>query len=93
MFKQYEKLKIMLEECAKDYRNILQAWDTNVSQNDIYHMILYWIKSYEKIFDTSLKELANDILDRMNSNDETNDIVEDFVYGSKYQLFRSRFQN
>ena len=71
-----------------DYKRILDAWDNNVGQNDIYHMILYWINSYKS--EIKCVEEIDDILERMNSNDETNDIVEDFIYG-KYSGLRSEF--
>lgn len=73
----------------QEYNNIIKAWDNNVSSNDIYHMILYWINTYKnEIKNETVLELVDDILDRMNNKDETNDIVEDFIYGSKYEPIR-----
>ncbi len=76
----------------KDYNNIFKAWNENVSSSDIYHMILDWINTYRyeiyEIYDKQISDLLEDILDRMNNNDETNDIVEDFIYGRKYEYIR-----
>ena len=75
---------------SQDYNNILKAWNENVSSNDIYHMILEWVNTYRyEIYDKQLSELLDDILTRMNNNDEINDIVEDFIYGRKYEYIRN----
>jgi hypothetical protein len=77
---------------SKDYNNIFKSWKENVSSSDIYHMILYWINTYkDEITDPYVLELLEDVLYRMNNDDETNDIVEDFIYGSKYEVIRKYF--
>lgn len=77
---------------SKEYNNIFKSWKENVSSSDIYHMILYWINTYkDEITDSYVLELLEDVLYRMNNDDETNDIVEDFIYGSKYESIRKYF--
>jgi len=77
---------------SKEYNNIFKSWKENVSSSDIYHMILYWINTYkDEITDPYVLELLEDVLYRMNNNEETNDIVEDFIYGSKYESIRKYF--
>lgn len=77
---------------SKEYNNIFKSWKDNVSSSDIYHMILYWINTYkDEITDSYVLELLEDVLYRMNNDDETNDIVEDFIYGSKYESIRKYF--
>lgn len=71
-------------EASEDLKNIFEAWDNNASQNDIYHMILDWINNYEHGFSEKLKNISKNIRERMNNNDDTNDIVEDFIYSGEY---------
>lgn len=77
------------KECQADYEKIMRAWSNNVGQNDIYHMILNWINAYEEfIEDIEVSVLLQDMKERMENNDETNDIVEDFINGSKYNKIK-----
>ena len=77
------------KECQADYEKIMRAWSNNVGQNDIYHMILNWINAYEEIIeDIEVSVLLQDMKERMENNDETNDIVEDFINGSKYNKIK-----
>jgi hypothetical protein len=69
--------------------NILEAWETGVHQTDIYHMILDLLK--EKEYEN--QDLVDDILNRMGSNEETNDIVTDFIYDSKYKKLRNELSS
>jgi transposase-like protein len=63
---------------------IMEAWETGVHQTDIYHMILELLQKQEY----KNQDLVVEILDRMSSNEETNDIVQDFIYDNKYKLLR-----
>ena len=74
-----------------DFNSIFASWDNNVSSSDIYHMILNWINQY-KSYIKSIHIIEN-ILERMESNDSTNDIDEDFIYGNIYQELRDEFQS
>ena len=76
-----------------DFKRILESWDNNESTNDIYHLILSWINNYDHTFCKELKEITSEIKYRMVINEETNDIVEDFVYGKYSQKLRSRLIN
>jgi len=85
-------------DCEADYKKIMRAWSNNVGQNDIYHMILDWINTYKDfIEDIEVSVLLQDIKERMENNDETNDIVEDFINGSRYNkikiLMNYKFEN
>ena len=52
-------------------------------------MILNWINAYEEIIeDIEVSVLLQDMKERMENNDETNDIVEDFINGSKYNKIK-----
>lgn len=77
------------EQChiRKDYNKIMQAWIDGKNHNDIYHMILRWIEN-QKYRDKDMEDIYN----RMRNGDETNDIVENFIYGSKYEKLRSKFK-
>ena len=63
--------------------------DTN--QNDIYHMILNLINEYESSINN--KSLIEDIRERMNNDDETNNIVEDFINGHVYKELRKELSS
>lgn len=72
-------------ESKTEYNKIMQAWTDNIGQNDIYHMILDWMNKYEGVIeDDEVINLLQNIRERMEQNDEINDIVEDFINGSKY---------
>lgn len=72
-----------------DFNNIFEEWNNNTNTNDIYHMILAWINTYENsIVDNDVVELISDIKYRMETNDETSHIVEDFIYGNVYEKIR-----
>lgn len=57
-------------------------------------MILDWISivSFVESSDVSDIQDIQDINNRMRNGDETNDIVEDFIYGSRYDKLRSKFK-
>lgn len=75
----------------RDFQNILTAWMKDTNQNDIYHMILTLINEYESSINN--KSLIEDIRERMNNNDETNDIVEDFINGVNYKELRKELSS
>jgi len=73
----------------EQFSNIFKAWNNNESSSDIYHLILEWINdNNNKLIDKTQIKLVQDIKKRMVSNDETTDIVDDFINGSKYQYLR-----
>lgn len=74
-----------------EFERIFQAWDNNESSSDVYHLILYWINKYKDEIKT--KEDIEDIYERMITDDSTNDIVEDFIYGERYYNLRLEVQN
>ena len=71
----------------KSLLKIFEAWKEEESSSDIYHMILDWINKNQQFLkhDKKASSIIEEILTRMESNDETNDIVEDFVVGYKYE--------
>jgi hypothetical protein len=79
-------------EALQDLKNIFEEWNNNSSQNDIYHLILDWINNYEDSFSEELKKITKDIKKRMNDNDETNDIAEDFIYGKYSDKLKNIFK-
>ena len=74
----------------KEYNEIFEAWNKGDSHNDIYHLILYWLTKYKN--DIKDQEDVKDILHRMEF-DELRDIVEDFIYGSKYKSLRDEIES
>ncbi len=54
-------------------------------------MILNWINKYKTTYEHT--DVLEDILSRMENGDETNDIVEDFIFASKYEVNRKYLTN
>ena len=78
-----------MSKIKEDFNNIFKSWINGLNHNDIYHMILYWIQEYiEDVEDIEVKQIMKNIILRMEKNDETNDIVEDFIYGDLYKKIR-----
>ena len=75
----------------RDFIKIFSAWNDNASSSDIYHTILDWITKYKDLIKS--KNDINDILDRMNSDESINPIVEDFIYGDRYKDLRNEFSS
>lgn len=78
------------EDCIsrKEYHLIVQAWIDNQSMSDIYHMIIDWINKHNKHLNQDLLYLTDEIMKRAENNESTNDIVEDFIYGKKFEPLR-----
>ncbi len=74
------------------YKKILTAWSKNASMGDMYHMIIDWINTYkpEEVV-PSIAPLIKDFKQRALDGDETNDLVEDFIYGDQYVGIRKTF--
>jgi hypothetical protein len=79
------------EKRLSDFQNIMTAWMKDTNTNDIYHMILDLLNEHKNSIING--DLLEEILQRMNSNDETKDIVEDFVYGDKYFNLRKELSS
>jgi hypothetical protein len=77
-------------DMQKEYNEILDSWNKGDSHNDIYHLILYWLEKYKE--NIKAQEHVNNILERMEF-DELHDIVEDFIYGSKYESLRDEIES
>jgi hypothetical protein len=74
------------------YKKILTAWSKNASMSDIYHMIIDWINTYKpEEVAPSIAPLIKDFMQRALDGDETNDLVEDFIYGDQYVGIRETF--
>lgn len=76
-----------------NFEHIFDAWKNQVSTSDVYELILDWINNHEdEIMNHEMLDLIYDIKERMSSGDETNDIVEDFIYGEQYENLRNYFR-
>ena len=73
----------------ESYQFILKAWNEGVSASDIYHMMVDWVEEAKGRLKTdAAKKEAAELWDRFETNDSTNEIVEDFVYGKRYSEIR-----
>lgn len=61
------------------YKKIFNAWNKGVSSSDIYHMILYWIEENKELCTGGVRKYLQRVLERMDSNESSKDIVEDFI--------------
>jgi hypothetical protein len=69
----------------ESYQFILKAWNEGASASDIYHMIVDWVEdAKDKLKTEAAKKEAAELWVRFETNDSTNEIVEDFVYGKRY---------
>lgn len=79
----------------EEFLNIFVKWENGSNYNDIYHMILYWINNHmdhiKKYNNKSYYNSMKHILERIKNNDETNNIVEDFIYGNRYKELRELY--
>ena len=73
----------------ESYQFILRAWNDGASASDIYHMMVDWVEeAKDRLKTEAAKKEAAELWDRFETNDSTNDIVEDFVYGKRYSGIR-----
>ena len=68
--------------------DILHAWDNDVSSSDIYHLILKWMEAH--VGDPETTQEVQAWLRRAKEGEETNDLVEDFLFGPTYASIRSK---
>lgn len=84
----------MPETIYTAYAKIHTAWNTNVSTSDIYHMIIDWIDTWNSTIvhqHRSVAALVDDFKQRAYEGEETNDLVEAFIYGKRYSDVREAF--
>jgi hypothetical protein len=78
-----------MSKIKEDFNNIFKSWINGLNSNDIFYMILYWIQEHiEDVEDVDVKYNMKNIILRMETNDEINNIVEDFIYGDLYKKIR-----
>lgn len=71
------------------YQDIQDAWDNDQSASDIYHMILDWIEVWKpEIHTPEIARLIKEYLQRCYDDEETYNLVEDFIYGDRYAHIR-----
>ena len=80
---------ISYQECKEAFSEIMHAWMHNASMSDMYHMILNWMQDHkpEEVF-PHVSADVKEWLQRAEDGDETNDLVEEFVYGDQYAELR-----
>jgi hypothetical protein len=77
-------------ELAKEgIEDIIYCWYKGININCLNNMIYYWIKK-NKIFLHTIPEIK-DIFKRIKSLENNRLIVEDFIFGEKYQSLREMF--
>lgn len=84
------------EDCLsrKEYHLIVQAWINNQSMSDIYDMIIVWIHKYQHHIhlNQDLLLLTDEIMKRAENDESINEIVEDFIYGKKFEPLRMYYK-
>lgn len=71
-----------------EFDAIFWLWNRGASHSSIYHRIVLWLSKYFKEIKTINQK--HDLLQRT-EYDGINDIVEDFIYGGRYEILRKEF--
>ena len=79
------------EICEEAYKEIMDAWDKGDGMNDMYHHILAFMETEPHKYYPELKESVKSWMKRASRGDETNDLVEDFLFKDKYIVFHEYF--
>jgi hypothetical protein len=78
--------------CHEGYYEIMDAWSRNASMSDMYHMILSWMQDTKPDLEyPQIAGIVQDWLQRAEDGDETNDLVEAFVYGDECEEIHACF--
>jgi hypothetical protein len=68
------------------FHDIMMAWKEDTSHSDIFSMIVEWVTTYKDHINPP--ELVLDLLNRIKSFESEIVIVEDFIYGERYEALR-----
>jgi len=68
------------------FHDIMMAWKEDASHSDIFSMIVEWVTTYKDHINPP--ELVLDLLNRIKSFESEIVIVEDFIYGERYEALR-----
>ena len=79
------------EICEEAYKEIMDAWDKGDGMNDMYHHILAFMETEPQKDYPKLKASVKSWMTRAMRGDETNDLVEDFLFGHRYADIRECF--
>jgi hypothetical protein len=78
-----------MNNIIEKYLIIKNSWENNENNSYIYYMIYYWIKLYKNKFKSiESHNIINNIIIRINSDDNMKDIINDFLYSNKYNILR-----
>jgi len=69
----------------------MMAWKEDTSHSDIFNMIVEWVTAYKDHINPP--ELVLDLLNRIKSFESEIVIVEDFIYGDRYEALRDWMDN
>ncbi len=72
----------------------MKAWMyPSTSMNDIYHKILYWIREHRPHeLAPGIAESVQHWLQRAEAGEETNDLVEEFMFDKQYADIHAHFE-
>ena len=76
---------------SSSFRRLVAAWSDGTSMSDMYHMILEFLQSVSPVEYPDICWLVGEWLERAYSGDETNDLVEEFMYGDRYVPIHKAF--
>ncbi len=74
-----------MDKARQQLHAIIHAWQVQVSNEDLYEIIIEWVKEYKHLIKN--QEFVTEILTRV----DIDEIVKDFVYGSRYTPLRLQF--
>jgi hypothetical protein len=74
------------------YKALMDAWAKEVSMSDVFHLILDWFQTWGpvELFPELYFDVA-DWLDEAHQGKETNDLVEEFLFGHQFKHLHELF--
>jgi hypothetical protein len=86
-------MSIVYLECREEFGRIMKAWMHDASMNDMFHKILYWIQEHRPHeFVPAIAEPIQDWLHRAEAGEDTNDLVEEFLFEKQYTDVHAYFE-
>jgi hypothetical protein len=81
---------VKIKEMKREYRSIHKKYENGDGYGDVYFCISSFLDNYENIIKSKRDRLH--ILDRMQSDDSTEEIVDDFLFSLIYYDLRQELE-
>ena len=81
---------VKIKEMKREYASIVKKYENEEGYGDVYFCISRFLDNYENIIKSKRDRLH--ILERMHSDESTEEIVEDFLFSLIYYDLRQEFE-